>query len=164
MRSGSDKAVFPELFSFLPFDLPYVSRLIIFTEKITNTREMIRKSPFLLLFALQLGSCNSTQQDPLAWHKQALAIATPESAGFSAGRLQRIDSVFQKFVEQHRINGVPTRTSSLKEEIQKIASVPGSLYWIDPAEDLTALLVIQTEGNYADLRNKFIATLYQALD
>jgi CubicO group peptidase (beta-lactamase class C family) len=40
----------------------------------------------------------------------------------------------------------------------------GSLYWIDPGEDLIAILVIQKEGNYTDLRNKFITTVYQALE
>jgi CubicO group peptidase (beta-lactamase class C family) len=40
----------------------------------------------------------------------------------------------------------------------------GSLYWIDPGEDLIALLVIQKLGNYTDLRNKFIATVYQAIE
>jgi CubicO group peptidase (beta-lactamase class C family) len=40
----------------------------------------------------------------------------------------------------------------------------GSLYWIDPAEDMIVLLVIQTEGEYNDIRNKFIATVYQAME
>lgn len=40
----------------------------------------------------------------------------------------------------------------------------GSLYWIDPAEDLVALLVIQTEGEYINIREKFIALVYAALE
>jgi CubicO group peptidase (beta-lactamase class C family) len=67
---------------------------------------MIRHSIPLLLFALLLGSCDSLQKDPLAWKKKPLVMAGPESAGFSSQRLQRIDSVFGKFVDQRRINGV----------------------------------------------------------
>ena len=41
----------------------------------------------------------------------------------------------------------------------------GSLYWIDPKEQIIAQLIVQkSEGsNTADLRAKFIATVYQAL-
>jgi CubicO group peptidase (beta-lactamase class C family) len=39
----------------------------------------------------------------------------------------------------------------------------GSLYWIDPQEDLIAQLVIQKTANYSDLRAKFIKAVYQAL-
>jgi CubicO group peptidase (beta-lactamase class C family) len=67
---------------------------------------MIRKSHLLLLAALLLGSCNSTQKDRLAWHKKPLAMAAPESAGFSSERLKRIDQLFQEYVDQHKIAGV----------------------------------------------------------
>ena len=40
----------------------------------------------------------------------------------------------------------------------------GSLYWIDPVEDLIVIFVIQKAGKYADIRNKFITTVYQALE
>ncbi|MBE0654068.1 MAG: beta-lactamase family protein, partial [Bacteroidales bacterium] len=40
----------------------------------------------------------------------------------------------------------------------------GSLYWIDPSEDLIVHLVIQKAGSYADIRNKFITAVYQAID
>jgi CubicO group peptidase (beta-lactamase class C family) len=67
---------------------------------------MICKSTHLLFFALLLVSCDATRKDAVAWHKKPLAIAAPESAGFSSERLQRIDTVFRKFVDQHKINGV----------------------------------------------------------
>lgn len=40
----------------------------------------------------------------------------------------------------------------------------GSLYWVDPEEDLVAQLVIQKTNNYADVRAKFIAAVCQAID
>lgn len=40
----------------------------------------------------------------------------------------------------------------------------GSLYWVDPEEALVAQLVIQKTNNYADVRAKFIAAVYQAID
>jgi CubicO group peptidase (beta-lactamase class C family) len=40
----------------------------------------------------------------------------------------------------------------------------GSLYWMDPAEDLVVHLVLQKSGQYNHLRWKFIATVYQALE
>ena len=67
---------------------------------------MTRKTAILLLFALLLASCEPGQKDMLAWQKKPLAAANPESAGFSSQRLGRIDSVFQKFVDQHKVNGV----------------------------------------------------------
>jgi CubicO group peptidase (beta-lactamase class C family) len=67
---------------------------------------MIRKSTILLLVALLLGSCDSMQKDRLAWQKKPLVMAKPESAGFSSGRLQRIDTMFRTFVDQHKIAGV----------------------------------------------------------
>jgi CubicO group peptidase (beta-lactamase class C family) len=67
---------------------------------------MIRKSTILLLVALLLGSCDSMQKDRLAWHKKPLVMAKPESAGFSSERLQRIDTMFRTFVDQHKIAGV----------------------------------------------------------
>jgi CubicO group peptidase (beta-lactamase class C family) len=39
----------------------------------------------------------------------------------------------------------------------------GSLYWIDPSEELIAQLVIQKTNDYAEIRGKFIAMVYQAL-
>ncbi len=39
----------------------------------------------------------------------------------------------------------------------------GSLYWIDPTEELVAHLVIQKAGDYAKLRYDFINTVYKAL-
>ncbi len=67
---------------------------------------MIRKSTVLLLFALLAVSCDSIQKDRQTWHKKSLAINTPGSAGFSPERLQRIDTLFRTFVDQHRIAGV----------------------------------------------------------
>jgi CubicO group peptidase (beta-lactamase class C family) len=67
---------------------------------------MIRKSTILLLVALLLGSCDSMQKDRLAWQKKPLVMAKPESAGFSSERLQRIDTMFRTFVDQHKIAGV----------------------------------------------------------
>jgi CubicO group peptidase (beta-lactamase class C family) len=40
----------------------------------------------------------------------------------------------------------------------------GSLYWIDPGEDLIVQLVIQKTGNYTDIRSKFITAVYQAIE
>jgi CubicO group peptidase (beta-lactamase class C family) len=40
----------------------------------------------------------------------------------------------------------------------------GSLYWIDPKEELIAHLVIQKAGDYAQLRYDFINTVYRALE
>jgi CubicO group peptidase (beta-lactamase class C family) len=40
----------------------------------------------------------------------------------------------------------------------------GSLYWVDPEEALVAQLVTQKTNNYADVRAKFIAAVYQAID
>jgi len=41
----------------------------------------------------------------------------------------------------------------------------GSLYWIDPKEELIVHFVIQLEGgSYGDIRDKFIAVVYQALE
>lgn len=40
----------------------------------------------------------------------------------------------------------------------------GSLYWIDPKEELIAHLVIQKLGDYAQLRYDFINTVYRALE
>ncbi len=40
----------------------------------------------------------------------------------------------------------------------------GSLYWIDPKEELIAHLVIQKAGDYAQLRYDFINTVYRALN
>jgi len=67
---------------------------------------MIRKSHIFLLFALLLGSCDSIQKDRQTWQKKSLAMATPESAGLSSERLQRIDTMFRTFVDQHKIAGV----------------------------------------------------------
>lgn len=39
----------------------------------------------------------------------------------------------------------------------------GSLYWIDPVEEMIVQLVIQVEGNNDELRGKFINAVYQAL-
>ena len=39
----------------------------------------------------------------------------------------------------------------------------GSLYWIDPEEELIAQLVIQKVKDYGEIRGKFITTVYQAL-
>ena len=39
----------------------------------------------------------------------------------------------------------------------------GSLYWMDPEEELIAHLVIQKIGKYNDFRSKFITAVYQAL-
>jgi len=40
----------------------------------------------------------------------------------------------------------------------------GSLYWMDPQEDLVVHLVLQKHGEYNILRWKFIACVYQALE
>jgi CubicO group peptidase (beta-lactamase class C family) len=40
----------------------------------------------------------------------------------------------------------------------------GSLYWIDPGEDLIVQFVIQKAGKYSDIRSKFITTVYQAME
>jgi CubicO group peptidase (beta-lactamase class C family) len=40
----------------------------------------------------------------------------------------------------------------------------GSLYWIDPEEDLIVHFVIQYAGMYSDIRNKFITAVYQAIE
>jgi CubicO group peptidase (beta-lactamase class C family) len=66
---------------------------------------MIRSSSILLLFALLLGSCDSTKNES-SWRKEPLTTAKPESQGFSSERLGRIDSLFQKFVDQRAIAGV----------------------------------------------------------
>jgi CubicO group peptidase (beta-lactamase class C family) len=66
---------------------------------------MIRISHILLLVATLLISCNSRQKDPVAWKKAPLTITRPESAGFSSGRLQRIDTLFRDYVNQHKISG-----------------------------------------------------------
>ena len=66
---------------------------------------MIRKYSILLLLPFLLASCNSAQKDPLAWKKQPLETAKPESAGFSSERLQRIDTLFQEYADQHKISG-----------------------------------------------------------
>ena len=39
----------------------------------------------------------------------------------------------------------------------------GSLFWIDPTEDLIVHFVIQKNGQYSDIRNKFITAVYQAI-
>lgn len=39
----------------------------------------------------------------------------------------------------------------------------GSLYWIDPVEELIVQLVIQVEGNNDELRSEFIYAVYQSL-
>lgn len=65
---------------------------------------MIRSSSILLLFALLLGSCDSTKNQS-SWSKEPLTTAKPESQGFSSERLGRIDSLFQKFVDQRMIAG-----------------------------------------------------------
>jgi CubicO group peptidase (beta-lactamase class C family) len=39
----------------------------------------------------------------------------------------------------------------------------GSLYWIDPAEELIAQLVIQKTDDYAAIRGRFVTLVYQAL-
>jgi len=65
---------------------------------------MIRSSSILLLFALLLGSCDSTKNES-SWRKEPLTTAKPESQGFSSERLGRIDSLFQKFVDQRAIAG-----------------------------------------------------------
>jgi CubicO group peptidase (beta-lactamase class C family) len=67
---------------------------------------MIRTATVFLVFALLFGSCDSLQKDPSAWKKKPLAMAKPESAGFSALRLQCIDTLFQQFVDRRKINGV----------------------------------------------------------
>ena len=40
----------------------------------------------------------------------------------------------------------------------------GSLYWIDPEENLIVHLVIQKTGSYTELRSDFITTVYSALE
>jgi len=40
----------------------------------------------------------------------------------------------------------------------------GSLYWVDPSEDLIVQFVIQKTGNYTDIRSKFITAVYQAIE
>ena len=40
----------------------------------------------------------------------------------------------------------------------------GSLFWIDPEENLIVHFVIQKTNDYAEIRGKFIATVYQALN
>ena len=40
----------------------------------------------------------------------------------------------------------------------------GSLYWIDPSEELIAHLVIQKVKDYEEIRAKFINAVYQALE
>jgi CubicO group peptidase (beta-lactamase class C family) len=40
----------------------------------------------------------------------------------------------------------------------------GSLFWIDPKEDLVVHFVIQYFGMYSDIRNKFITSVYQAIE
>jgi CubicO group peptidase (beta-lactamase class C family) len=67
---------------------------------------MIRNSHLLLVIILLLGSCNSIQKDPQSWKSNSLVTANPESAGFSSERLQRIDSLFQRLIGQHKINGL----------------------------------------------------------
>jgi len=66
---------------------------------------MIRKSLILLLIALLPGSCDSLQKDRLDWQKKPLEIGKPESVGFSSERLRRIDTLFQEYVDQHKIAG-----------------------------------------------------------
>jgi CubicO group peptidase (beta-lactamase class C family) len=58
----------------------------------------------LLLFALLLGSCDSIKNQS-SWRKEPLTTAKPESQGFSSERLGRIDSLFQKLVDQRLIAG-----------------------------------------------------------
>jgi len=66
---------------------------------------MIRTTSILLLLALLLGSCDSTQKNQSSWQKEPLTTGKPESQGFSSERLGRIDSLFQEFVEQRKIAG-----------------------------------------------------------
>jgi len=40
----------------------------------------------------------------------------------------------------------------------------GSLYWIDPGEDLIVQFVIQKAGECNDIRSKFITAVYQAIE
>lgn len=65
---------------------------------------MMRSSSILLFIALLLGSCDSTKNQS-SWRKESLTTAKPESQGFSSERLGRIDSLFQKFVDQRMIAG-----------------------------------------------------------
>jgi len=67
--------------------------------------EMMYKSLILLLITLLTASCGSMQKNRLAWYKKSLVLAKPESAGFSSERLQRIDQLFQEYVDQHKIAG-----------------------------------------------------------